>query len=396
MASSGDIAKRYLAALSERDLDAAIDCWQPGAVEEVGAERLVAPDGVRTFFETLIAAFPDLSFELIDATTYRERCAVRWRITGTFVGPGHFQGFVPNGARIDSHGCDLITVRDGLIVASEVFMDSGEIARQLGFLPPPASTAQRRMAQLTNVRTRLRRVVYGPEPEAIAAGVWVVRGGLPRAFNAYLIEDDGGVTLFDAGVPEMGGALATAAVHRGGLRRVVLGNADADHRGGAAGLGAPVFCHADEVDALGSDDPYREYWDLGALPGLTRFALKRRLRRLGGGALAVAGTLAEGDEVAGFRVIELPGHAPGQIALHREEDGLVLASDALLAVDLRTGLGQAPAPPPAALNWNTESTRASIRKLAELRPQAVWLGHGRAIAGAEVEHRLRQAAAAPL
>jgi glyoxylase-like metal-dependent hydrolase (beta-lactamase superfamily II) len=95
-------------------------------------------------------------------------------------------------------------------------------------------------------------------------------------------------------------------------------------------------------------------------------------------------------------VVELPGHAPGQIGLHREEDGLVLASDALLAVDLRTGLGHEPTPPPAALNWNTESTRASIRKLAELRPQAVWLGHGRALAGDEVEHRLRQAAAAPL
>ena len=396
MASSGDIAKRYLAALGERNIDAALDCWQPGGRELVSGEELLAPEGIREFLEMLLAAFPDLSFELIDATTYRERCAVRWRITGTFAGPGQFQGFAPNGARFDTHGCDLITVRDGLIVANEVFMDSGELARQLGFLPHTESAAQRRMAQLANVRTRLQRVVYGSAPEAIAAGVWVLRGGLPRVVNSYLIEHDGGVTVFDAGVREMGGALATAAVARGGLQRVVLGNADSYQRGGAAGLGVPILCHAAEREAAESPAPDRDYWNLERLPAHTRLLLTRRLRRWGGGPLAVAGTLAEGDDVAGFRVIELPGHAPGQIGLFREEDGLVLASDALLAVDLRTGFSQAPTPPPAALNWDTERARDSIRKLAELQPQAVWIGHGRAIAGADVEHRLRAAAAAPL
>lgn len=395
MASSGDTAKRYFKALGEHDLDAALDCWQPGGREQVGGTELTAPDGVREYFETLLQAFPDLDFEVIDVTTYRERCAVRWRVTGTFAGPGSFQGFAPNGARIDSHGCDLITVQDGLIAANEVFLDSGELARQLGFLPAADSSAQRRLATLANLRTKLHQAVYGAGPEAIAAGVWVLRGGLPRVFNAYLIEHDGGVTLFDPGVREMRGALASAAVARGGLQRVILGNADADHRGGA-GLGAPIHCHALEQEAAESPASERDYWDLERLPAYARPLLQRRLRRWDGGALAVAGTLAEGDDVAGFKVIELPGHAPGQIGLFREEDGLALISDALLAVSPQTGLGQAPAPPPPALNHDTEQARASVRKLAELGPQAVWIGHGRAIAGDDVERRLREAAAAPL
>ena len=38
-------------------------------------------------------------------------------------------------------------------------------------------------------------------------------------------------------------------------------------------------------------------------------------------------TVAEGDEVAGFRVHHFPGHAPGLIGLWRESDRLALVSD---------------------------------------------------------------------
>jgi hydroxyacylglutathione hydrolase len=100
------------------------------------------------------------------------------------------------------------------------------------------------------------------EPERIADGVWVIRGGFPmRAMNVYLLEDDGGVTLFDAGIVSMVGAVATAAARLGGVKRVVLGHADADHRGVAPALGAPVYCHPAERDAAQSPDSLRSYFD---------------------------------------------------------------------------------------------------------------------------------------
>ena len=47
--------------------------------------------------------------------------------------------------------------------------------------------------------------------------------------------------------------------------------------------------------------------------------------------MPIAGTVDEGDDVSGFRVVHLPGPAPGLIAQFRERDRLALASDALLA-----------------------------------------------------------------
>ena len=51
------------------------------------------------------------------------------------------------------------------------------------------------------------------------------------------------------------------------------------------------------------------------------------LRRWDGGAVKIDGTISEGDEVAGFRVIHFPGHAPGLIGLWRESDRLAIVTD---------------------------------------------------------------------
>ncbi len=106
---------------------------------------------------------------------------MRWRATATFAGPGTFQGFAPNGASLEIEGCDVVCVtKDELISHNEAYLDSGDVARQLGLLPPAGSTAEARLAKLANVRTRLQQALTAPSPRPIAAGVWVVRGGFPR------------------------------------------------------------------------------------------------------------------------------------------------------------------------------------------------------------------------
>ncbi len=92
----------------------------------------------------------------------------------------------------------------------------------------------------------------------------------------------------------------------------------------AAGLAAPVYCHPLERTAAESQSSYRDYWDLGLLHGWARPVVTRLLRIWDGGALSIAGTVQEGDELGGFSVIHLPGHAPGQIGLYRAQDGLAL------------------------------------------------------------------------
>jgi glyoxylase-like metal-dependent hydrolase (beta-lactamase superfamily II)/predicted ester cyclase len=396
MASSSVIAKRYFDALSQRDVDAAVACWKPGGLERlIGQGELTAPDGVREYFHALFAAFPDWAFEVIDTTTQRQRCSVRWRATATFSGSGRFQGFAPNGGRIAIEGCDVVEVVEDLIVANTAYVDGSEVARQLGFLPPAGSKAEGRLTALANARTLAQRALYGAEPHAIAAGVWVLRGGgLGRHMNAYLIEDEGGVTVFDSGSRQMSTAIRAAAVRFGGIRRIVLGHADCDHRGGAAGLDAPIYCHPLERSAAEAPSPYRDYWNLSLLHAWARPIYPRLLASWDGGALRVAGTLDEGDEVAGFRVLHMPGHAPGLITLYRAEDGLALASDLLYTLNPETGIGNAAHVPHPAFNLDTNQAREAIRRLAEIGPKVVWAGHAKPVSGDDVELQLQRAASA--
>ena len=229
MVTTAEIAKRYFDALSGHDLDAAVAVWAPGGVDRfVGQQELTAPDGIREYFSELFAAFPDFAFETVDLTTYRNRTAVRWRARGTFAGPGDFMGLAANGARIEIEGCDVVTVAGDAIQHLDAYLDSGDIARQIGFLPPRGSRVEERLTKLANARTRLRSRVHGSEPERIAEGVWLVRGGFPiKTMNVYLLEDDGGVTVFDGGISDMTTAVAVAGARLGGIKRLVLGHADA-------------------------------------------------------------------------------------------------------------------------------------------------------------------------
>src|SRR5204862_113006 len=86
-------------------------------------------------------------------------------------------------------------------------------------------------------------------------------------------------------------------------------------------------------------------------------------------ALFNAGTVSEGDDVAGFRVVHIPGHAPGQIALWRESDRVALTTDGFYTLD-RWGRDSDAHVPFGPYNLDTEQARESIRKLAALEPAA--------------------------
>ena len=236
----------------------------------------------------------------------------------------------------------------------------------------------------------LRRLAAG-DPEPIADGVWVVRGGLPRrTMNVYLLRDGDGVLVFDAGIVQMTPAIAAAGAQLGGITRVVLGHAHPDHRGVAPGLGVPVWCHpADKADAEGDGGVH--YFHLDQLDRPGRIAFPRLLPYWDGGPVEIAGTVEEGDEVAGFRVVHLPGHAPGLVGLWRESDRLALVSDCFYTLDPQTGRPGHPRVPHRAFNHDTEQARASMRKLAALGPATAWAGHADPLTG-DVARQLEHAA----
>jgi hydroxyacylglutathione hydrolase len=105
------------------------------------------------------------------------------------------------------------------------------------------------------------------------------------------------------------------------------------------------------------------------------------LRMWDGGPVRIDGTVEEGDDVSGFRVVHLPGHAPGQLALFRERDGLALTSDVFSTTNIETGIYGAPRLAHVAFNAETEQARASVRKLAALGRSAAWPRHAEPLTG---------------
>jgi steroid delta-isomerase-like uncharacterized protein len=391
-ATATDVARAYFEAHERKDLATVSSLWEPGKVARIiGIADLRAPDELRGYFESLYDAFPDFQLRILSVTGDDERAAVRWALTGTFAGPGTFQGMEATGARLAMEGIDLLEVSDGRVHDLVAYVNGADIAEQLGALPAQDSPAGQRMTKALNLRTRLASRMC-EDPEEIADGVWIVRGGLPRkAFNVYFVRDGDGVLMFDAGIKGMVNGLSAAGAKLGGITRIVLGHGHVDHRGAAPGMrGVPVYCHADNVsDATG--DGGLHYSDLSKISPPARWIYPKLLSSWDGGPVEIAGTIAEGEDVAGFEAILVPGHAPGQIALWRESDRLALTTDTFYTANPERFTEGPPIVPHKAFNHDHGQAIASVRKLAALEPASAWPGHANPLTG-DVRSQLEIAA----
>jgi glyoxylase-like metal-dependent hydrolase (beta-lactamase superfamily II) len=245
-------------------------------------------------------------------------------------------------------------------------------------------------------RRKVQKKLLSPTIEPVAEGVWVIRGGGPpkRTMNVYLLREGDGFTVYDGGIHGMAEGIKEAAKQLGGeVKRMVLGHAHEDHRGAAPDMGVPVLCHPDErPDAereLAADDGR---YDLSKMENpVMRVAIGKLVKMWDGGPVKISDTVAEGDEVAGFRVVHTPGHAPGQIALFRESDRLALVSDTLYTLDPASVMITYGAPriPHPAFTKDRDGARDSILKIAALDAKQVWAGHANPVTGdckAQLEH----------
>lgn len=136
-------------------------------------------------------------------------------------------------------------------------------------------------------------------PETVADNVWLLRGGVPRVMNVYFIADDGRVTVFDSGIRAMTKQILAVVDSLGRIDRVVLSHSHVDHRGTAPYLAR--LCTATRrrwptqkvTEALG----YADTSKLEFPPA--RVAMPFLLRQWDGGPVEIAGTVEEGDDLAG-------------------------------------------------------------------------------------------------
>ncbi len=97
---------------------------------------------------------------------------------------------------------------------------------------------------------------------------------------------------------------------------------------------------------------------------------------LAGPGHPVGRQLHEGDEVAGFTVLDTPGHSAGHMSLWRESDRTLICGDVFTNINTLTGLPGLHEPK-AYFTPDPARNRESMRRLAELEPELVCFGHGR-------------------
>jgi hydroxyacylglutathione hydrolase len=202
----------------------------------------------------------------------------------------------------------------------------------------------------------------------VADGVWQLRGFPPNAINVYLAED----VLIDAGSRHAARRIFrqlkghTVVAH-------ALTHAHPDHQGSSdeicGKLGIPFW--VGEKDVPYAEDPARlteiQRGDLYTKVGMKYF--------LGPGR-NVDRVLHEGDELAGFTVLEVPGHSPGHIAFWRDRDGVLILGDVINNINNVTGMPGLHEPP-LCVAFDAAQNRSSARRLAALEPKLMLFGHGR-------------------
>jgi steroid delta-isomerase-like uncharacterized protein len=158
--SAKQVATAYFEAIKARDVNAMAECWKPGSVDHFyGMADLRVPEDLKQWFGNLFRAFPDFLMEVTDMVAYGNKAAVRWHATGTFTGPGKFEGLTATGASVDLEGLDLLTIEDGKIVDNRAYTNAMEMARQMGAMPPQGSVGEKAMFGATNARTAVAGMI---------------------------------------------------------------------------------------------------------------------------------------------------------------------------------------------------------------------------------------------
>ncbi|MFF9238132.1 MBL fold metallo-hydrolase [Streptomyces sp. NPDC014776] len=200
--------------------------------------------------------------------------------------------------------------------------------------------------------------------------------------QAYLWRDgEDDLTLIDAGPVGSGGAIAEGIASLGlsahSVRRIVLTHFHEDHAGGAGEWeGVPVLVHRADAPYVRQErpgpPPVLEDWErplharvTQGLPPLSAAAVPAAVTEVRDGAVLPFG--------GGARVVHVPGHTEGSIALHLPGHGVLFTGDTVAASPVDGAVM------PGVFHQDRPRALASLRRLAELETEVACFGHGDAV-----------------
>ncbi len=251
-------------------------------------------------------------------------------------------------------------------------------------------------SQLLN---RMKKVAFG-----------VTQLQIQRFVNVYFVETGtaGGWVLVDTGLPGSEKDIIAAAdeIFYPGTHpeAIILTHGHMDHAGSAQALAehwkVPILAHPLELPFLTAKavyppaDPTVE--NGGSLAFVARFFPPQSFQ-LSDYVQALPTADTEVPFLPDWRWLHVPGHAPGQVALFREQDRTLLGADAFATSNhesVPSLLLQLPkiSVAGAPFNYNWQQVSESVQQLAALRPEAIGCGHGPVITGAEAATGLQELA----
>jgi len=222
-------------------------------------------------------------------------------------------------------------------------------------------------------------------PEKLGDGL--VRLGTSYV-NWYLVADDGGVTIVDAGVPgyrpQLEPGLDLLGRSLADVQATLLTHADADHTGVSTAVrdeaGVPIYLHpADAESARNRGAKKIDERALSELPHPGTYKLFWHFARNGGARPpvldeTVAVVPGEALEVPGRpRAIHTPGHTPGHVAYHFAGHGTLFAGDLICTWHPTRGRR---GPQLMAFNVSTQQSFDSLAEIEGIGADLVLVGHG--------------------
>lgn len=210
--------------------------------------------------------------------------------------------------------------------------------------------------------------------------------------------------LIDAGMPKSAEEIISVVEERYGSnsqpKAIILTHGHFDHVGGIIELierwDVPVYAHTLEIPFLTGKQNYPEpdpTVNNGLVAKLSPIFPNEAIN-LGDNIKALP---SDGSVpfMSGFRWIHTPGHSPGHISLFREKDKALIAGDAFVTVkqeSLYKVITQTKeiSGPPQYFTTDWQAARASIEKLALLKPSNAITGHGLPMKGEELTSNLKK------
>jgi glyoxylase-like metal-dependent hydrolase (beta-lactamase superfamily II) len=198
---------------------------------------------------------------------------------------------------------------------------------------------------------------------------------MPRVFpvNCYLIEEEDGLTLIDAALPNSAQAILQAAEKIGKeIKRIVLTHAHGDHIGALdelkAKLDVPVYISVRDSRLLAGDTSLDSTEHQTPIRGGIAKNIKTRPDIF----------IKEGDEIGSLLAISTPGHTPGSMSFLDQRSNMLIAGDAF---QTRGGTAVSGVtipwfPFPAMATWHKVTALQSARKVHGLEPSLLAVGHG--------------------